>query len=261
MNGPAARKGGRGQSLRAVRLGTGAPVRNLHGRIKLSGRIELAPGGERVTEWLGGLVERPTIYSRNGVSYAVARNWRADAREGQMRELKKAKASSCCATCGAAVDAVADLLAKLFGSLETSCVTAVPCGHSGRPDCLSRRLGEGVAARLGAPFVQCWADRYVSGVSHPKEFAKLPPLEWLNKPDRRTIVVDDVATSGWHLEEALTALRDAGVEAFGVAWIGGKRNAGSDRGEPEPDGSVFGRGRGSWSSGGKRRRQWGVSGG
>jgi hypothetical protein len=212
-------------------------------------------------DWLSELVQRPAIYSRNEVSYAVACNWRAEARDAQIAALKKAKADGCCTTCDAAADAIVHLLRKLFGSLAGSCVTAIPCGHSRRPDCLSRRLGEAVANRFGVPFVQCWADRYASGGSHPKQFANLPPLEWVTKPAVRTFVIDDVATSGWHMEEALTALRTADVEAFGVAWIGGTRNADRDSREPDAEGSVFGRTGGQWSAIGRRGRKWGLSGG
>lgn len=212
-------------------------------------------------DWIGSLVDRPAIYSRNGVAYAVARNWRVSARDDQLAELKRAKAGGCCDTCEAASDAVAALIVKLFGPPVGSCVTSIACGHSRVPDCLSRRMGEAVAARLAIPFVQVWADRFVSGSSHPKQFANLPPLKWINLPDCRTFVIDDVATSGWHMEEALGALRMAGVEAFGVAWIGGKRDEDGNRGEPAADGSVFGGSRGGWPGRGKRGGKWGVQGG
>jgi hypothetical protein len=70
--------------------------------------------------------------------------------------------------------------------------------------------------------VKVWRDRFVTGSSHPKEFRKLPPLTWQDAPPPGLVLlVDDVATSGWHLEEALTALRAAGHLALGLAWISG----------------------------------------
>jgi orotate phosphoribosyltransferase len=35
------------------------------------------------------------------------------------------------------------------------------------------------------------------------------------------IVVDDLATSGWHVEESLNALRSLGVSASAFVWITG----------------------------------------
>lgn len=207
---------------------------------------------------LSSLVQRPSIYQRNGVSYIAARNWRSDAKRGAIQELKRAKATRCCETCAQGVEDVAAVIAGLLGSSPAAVVTSVPCGHSRVPDCLGRRLAEGVAAKLGIPYVQSWHDRFVSGVSHPKEFAKLPPLEWLEKPRQSTILIDDVATSGWHMEEALNALRGAGVEASGVAWIGGTRGADRGGGKSAADRPGFGGSGGGWAGGGGRGGQWGV---
>jgi hypothetical protein len=195
-----------------------------------------------MTEWCSGLVVQPAFYSRNGVTYMVAAHWRADLKAEQIGHLKRAKSEGCCETCELAAETVAGLLSNVFGPLAGAVITSVPCGHSRVPDCLGKRLAQAVAARLAVPFVQVWEDRFVAGVSHPKEFAKLPPLEWIERPQSRVIVIDDVATSGWHLEEALTALRSAGLEAFGVAWIGGRRRA-DDEEEPAGPPSIFGGGR------------------
>jgi hypothetical protein len=41
----------------------------------------------------------------------------------------------------------------------------------------------------------------------------------LAKPIGATLVVDDVATSGYHMEEAIKALRSLAIPAMGVAWV------------------------------------------
>jgi predicted amidophosphoribosyltransferase len=35
------------------------------------------------------------------------------------------------------------------------------------------------------------------------------------------ILIDDLATSGWHVEESLTALRGLGASASAFVWITG----------------------------------------
>jgi hypothetical protein len=97
--------------------------------------------------------------------------------------------------------------------LNSDAITCVPCGHSRRPDCFGKRLAQGVAELLGLPFVQVFADRFCTGVSHPKEYSKLPPPEQIADPVPSMLLIDDLATSGWHVEEALTALRKLGVSA------------------------------------------------
>lgn len=181
------------------------------------------------------LVRRPALRSRNAVGYLTARAWRAEARREQIAALKAEKRGDDMPLAEVAAVDVAALLAKFTPPPAGAVVTCVPCGHSRRPDSFARRLAEGVAALLDLPFVQVWADRYCSGVSHPKEFAKLPPLEWLAMPPGYTLVVDDVATSGWHLEEAVGALRAHGLPALGVAWIGGEVQSDGDSQADEAD--------------------------
>ena len=79
-----------------------------------------------------------------------------------------------------------------------------------------------VAAKgVEVPFVQAFADRFVRGSSHPKEFRRLPPLEWAEPVNGSAVLIDDLVTSGWHMEEALALLRARGLPSFGAAWIGG----------------------------------------
>ncbi|QCO07524.1 hypothetical protein [Azospirillum argentinense] len=171
---------------------------------------------------IGSLVWRPAFRSRNAVAYLVTRSWRADVKKPDIGALKEAK--RCCApeVIGAAAADVVTVARTLGGPLDGWTVTTVPCGHSRRHDCFGKQLAQRCAVLLGLPFVQVWADRFVSGVSHPKEFAKLPPLEWEQEPPGPMLLVDDVATSGWHIEEGLNALRGRGVAALGLVWIGGE---------------------------------------
>lgn len=207
---------------------------------------------------LDNLVERLAIYRRNGTAVITVRSWRSGAKPDQVAALRRAKREGCCSTCDAAVAAVSESARLLIGP-GNWIVTTVPCGHSQTPDCLGKRLARGVADALGVPFVQLWADRFLSGSSHPKEFHRLPPLEWLQDPDRPVLIVDDVVTSGAHMEEALGAVRGKGQTALGIAWIGGSV-AGRDSGLSEPEGSasdIFGGGRAAgWGRGGV----WGLPG-
>jgi hypothetical protein len=73
---------------------------------------------------------------------------------------------------------------------------------------------------LGSTFCRVFDNRFVSGVSHPQEFDRLPLLKMLEGP-AGPLVVDDVATSGWHMHQAVTALRVAGAPAMGAVWLSG----------------------------------------
>ena len=121
----------------------------------------------------------------------------------------------------AAASELATVLRRLRGDWADHAVAPVPCGHSGTDDCFGKRLALQVADVLGAAFVQLWEDRPLVGVSHPARNARLPELVWVAEPAGPILVVDDVASTGAHLEQALMAVRSAGRPAMGAAWISG----------------------------------------
>jgi len=170
---------------------------------------------------LNSLVYRPMVFRRNDVAWIAACAWRAGAKADDICALKHAKRELDSRLIDGASELMAGLLRQLRGDRPTDAVTSVPCGHSRRPDCLGKQIAQAVAEILGLPFRQIFADRPCSGVSHPKEFAKLPPLERIANPRPSMILVDDLATSGWHVEESLTALRSLGTSASAFVWITG----------------------------------------
>jgi hypothetical protein len=173
-------------------------------------------------ELLGSLVYRPMVFRRNNVGWIAGCAWRAHAKADDVAALKEAKRALDPWLISEAAELVATLVRQLYGEGAADAITSVPCGHSRRPDCLGKQIAKGVADRLALPFLQVFADRPCSGVSHPKEFAKLPPLEQIAEPRASMILVDDLATSGWHLEESLTALRRLRITASAFVWITGK---------------------------------------
>jgi hypothetical protein len=178
---------------------------------------------------LSSLIYRPTIYERKRVRWIAAHAWRSDAKERGMAALKAVKNDPDPAFIANLAEPVAALIRQLFGTERIDAVTCIPCGHSRRKDCFGKRLAHSVAEALSLPFVQVFADRPREGVSHPKQSTKLPPLRQIARmPElpESTIVIDDLATSGGHLEQALLALRKLNVAASAVAWISGSRTGG-----------------------------------
>jgi hypothetical protein len=170
---------------------------------------------------LGSVVYRPMVFRRNDVGWIAACAWRSAAKADDIAALKRAKRELDRVLIGNVADSVATLIRQLYGDRSANATTTVPCGHSRRPDCFGKQLALAVGRSLGIPFLQVFADRPCAGVSHPKEFRKLPPLQQIADPVSSMILVDDLATSGWHVEESLTALRSLGAAASAFVWIGG----------------------------------------
>lgn len=166
------------------------------------------------------LIRRPAVRRRNAVSYLTVRRWRTAHRAADLAAFKAEKRAKTAEVIAAAADDLANELRALVGAGDGWSVACIACGHSRDPDCWGKCLARAVAEAMALPFLQVFADRLVPGSSHPKEFKRLPPLEWSTRPAGAILLVDDLATSGWHLEEALTMLR-AKVPAIGAAWIGG----------------------------------------
>jgi hypothetical protein len=173
------------------------------------------------TGLLGSLVYRPMVFRRNDVGWVAACAWRAGAKADDIAALKREKRDLDRRLIDGAGELVAGLVRQLRGDRAAEAITSVPCGHSRRPDCLGKQIAQALAQALGLPFRQVFADRPCSGVSHPKEFAKLPPPVQIGEPCASMILVDDLATSGWHVEESLSALRGLGASVSAFLWITG----------------------------------------
>jgi len=167
------------------------------------------------------LVQRRTIRSRKTISYLTFRAWRSPIREWQIKALKALKANLPAAMPEVIADEMFAEINALVGVSAFRAVVPVPCGHSREGPCLSLEIARAIAGRIGIPVVQAFATRPLKGVSHPKENARRPPLTLAVPVHDPVLLVDDVATSGAHIEEAVTLLRPHTGSVMAMAWIGG----------------------------------------
>lgn len=181
-------------------------------------RAEPAPPSSALAR---SLIYRPALFRRNQIRWIAACAWRARSRVGGLAALKQAKKTMNSSVVAAAATSITPLILETFGDKWVDAITCIPCGHSRRADCFSKQIAQAVATMIELPFLQVFADRPCPGTSHPKQSASLPPLEQIADPPRSTIIIDDVATSGWHLEESMLALRRLGVAVSSVVWISG----------------------------------------
>lgn len=116
---------------------------------------------------------------------------------------------------------LAEIVRRTFGS-KFDCVVPVPCGSSGRDICLSVEIGRELAKVLGCEFKNCLVTVGAkSGASHPSKSASLKPYKLTEMAAGNVLLVDDVASSGRHLELAYQALTAAGANVNTAVWIAG----------------------------------------
>ena len=172
----------------------------------------------------------PRLRRRIDVAFIACRAWRAESRAAAIVAMKDQKREPSPGFVDAVAAEIAGVVLTIFGAGAFDAVASVACGHSRTPECMGKQLAAAVAERIGAPYRKLFNDRFVGGVSHPKEFRNLPALTWLAEPAGRTLLVDDIATSGWHLKEALDLIRSQGCAASALAWIGGELRGDADGG-------------------------------
>lgn len=173
------------------------------------------------TRLVTNLLLRPMVRRRGCVAYLTVRSWRADTREADLAAFKAEKRAKAEPLLGLAGTEIADEVRALVHPTSDWSVTAVAPGHSRDAMSWGVLLATVVAHRLGLPFRPAFCPRPSPGSSHPRRNASLPPLEWDQVPTGPMILVDDVATSGWHMAEGLEMLRRSDVPALGAAWISG----------------------------------------
>lgn len=167
------------------------------------------------------LVERRSVRSRKGVSYLTTRAWREPIRAHQIKALKLLKASASPRLAAAIATDLKIEIEALMGGGGFRAVVPVPCGFSQPGQCLSRHIALELAHALGVPMVEALRLPQSDETSHPRKNARRSRMNVLRPPEGPVLVVDDVATSGEHIEEACRLLRSFGIAVMGLVWIGG----------------------------------------
>lgn len=164
------------------------------------------------------LLPKTRLLQRKGSNYLAVRSWRKSVKTYQIAALKALKTD----LTDNVIDRIASEMAAsahaVHGDLKGAKVVPVPCGHSG-PGCLSERVAKALASKIGTEMVRAFDCLDVAGSSHPKTNAKRPAMKLLDAPQGRVILVDDVATSGSHIEEARRLLSKSASSVWPIVWI------------------------------------------
>jgi hypothetical protein len=169
------------------------------------------------------LIKKRVLHSRNGVDFITMRTWRGPMKPYQIAALvtlKKGKPNELVRRVASELAAAA---LNMHGEGLINCVVPVPGGNSGDEQSFSMLVAREVAAILNIP---C-DDLLVSaskpakpGASTPRKSANLKPFNVKRMVDGPILVVDDVVSSGKHMEMAISALREKANAVYGIAWIG-----------------------------------------
>lgn len=167
------------------------------------------------------LVPRRVVRARNGVSFLTLRSWRRAIRGYQITALKALKQNIPTGMPRLIAREMAAEIESFVGAAAFRAIVPVPCGHTREGPCLSVEIARALAAELGLPVVQAFMTAPLPGRSHPKTNARRPPLTLVRPLTEPALLVDDVATSGAHIEEAVKALKPLAGAVLPIVWISG----------------------------------------
>lgn len=168
---------------------------------------------------LDTLVRSQRLKRRRETSYIALRTWRTPIKDYQISALKALKDENPTGFVSAVADELAEAVKSVFGDLSKCVVVPVPCGSSG-PDCLACRLATGLARRINVPMVRAFQQIETPiGNSHPRRNSRRGRMKLIETIEQPVILVDDVVTSGSHIDEAATILRETSPQVWSVVWI------------------------------------------
>jgi hypothetical protein len=164
------------------------------------------------------LIKRRRLRSRNSCHYLALRSWAKPIKAYQISALRALKAAPPLELIEDIAAEMASAFRAVHGHPADACVVPVPCGHSG-PDCLSAKLAQSVARQLNLECVEAFFCMDQRGTSHPKTNLRRPKMRLKVEIDKPVILIDDVATSGVHIEEAARLLLQTAPTVWPMVWI------------------------------------------
>lgn len=168
------------------------------------------------------LLKAHKVHSVEAHNYFTVRKWRKSVREVQIDALKSLKTDPPKAFVTSAAEEIARLAESLVSGARFTHVVPVPCGSSGKEECLSVMLAKACAIHFGADFspVLEHLDVPRRGASHPRRSSSLRGYSLSTNVEGPILLVDDVATTGQHLSKAIEALKKTGQPITAISWIG-----------------------------------------
>jgi len=168
------------------------------------------------------LVARTTVRTRRATSYMTLRAWRGAIKAQQVKALRALQQAPPPALVEAIAADMREAVELIFGRAAFGYVVPVPSGHSPPEHDLSVQVAANLALQLELPAIRALASEHRAGASDPLDSSRRPAIRLVLDPAKPVLLVDYVATSGRHLEEAAALLRPSCGSVFTLAWIGGE---------------------------------------
>ncbi|MEL7188844.1 MAG: phosphoribosyltransferase, partial [Pseudomonadota bacterium] len=167
---------------------------------------------------LDTLIHELRLKKRHGTPYYLINKWRCTVEKQQKSAVKMIKRYRPVAMRDLIAEQLIEANLALMGP-GCRYVTNVACGHGGE-NCFARELAQAVARKLRIEFIDVFERLPVKGTSHPKTNKDRPKMKLVKVPRAPILLIDDVATSGSHIQEAAAKLKQHNCTVLPIAWCG-----------------------------------------
>jgi predicted amidophosphoribosyltransferase len=165
------------------------------------------------------LIEKQRLLARNGCAYLALRTWRKPIKPYQVDALAALKSAPSPAIVERIAEELSNAVTRVYGKAFDT-VIPIPPGSSDSSEGLSTLIARQVSKRLNLDCAEVLLPQAVrKGRSHPKKGIELLPYEVKGKVKGNVLILDDVATSGKHMEMASLAIRPLTNYATGIVWL------------------------------------------
>lgn len=203
----------------------GLPQQLPHGSgfFEPSDAADVVPDIKAATRFLlDTLVARRGLHAREGVDYVSLRSWRTSIKKFQIAALTALKDDPPPQMVAGIAQEFVEYVIRAHGASVIKSVVPVPPGNSGKLSSLSTMVAEAVAHKLGAAYCNILVPgkQVTRGASSPHKSAHLTSYKVNTIPNGPILIVDDVVSSGRHLELAVKAFKAPHTGVYAVAWVG-----------------------------------------
>ena len=165
------------------------------------------------------LVTKQRLLTRGACSYLALRQWRQNIKPYQINALAALKPDASEECVKSIAEEMTSSIQRVYGGAFQN-VVPVPGGSSGKKESLSMRIARHIALNLEIDYAPVLQSAPVKkGASHPQKSLRLPPYTVSSKVDGNVLIIDDVATTGRHMERANEVLRPMAKYCASVVWI------------------------------------------
>lgn len=176
-------------------------------------------GGAASRFLIDTLIKKQRLLARNGCAYVALRQWRKAIKPYQISALTALKSRNDDSFEEEIAAEMAAAIMRVYGN-AFQYVVPIPGGSSGRSDSLSVKLAGRIAKLLKSEYANVLVGQPVAkGKSHPAKSALLQPYVVKGNINGNVLIVDDVSSSGQHIELATKALRPLSTYCTSVVWI------------------------------------------